>query len=62
MVADAEGEDNDQARICVGFRPIAPELLKKYIRQAKTGLPGMTYVQLSADVQWPEKLQVRLPQ
>ena len=41
---------------------IPPELLKKYVRQAKTGLPGMAYVQLRADVQWPQKLQVRLPQ
>jgi HlyD family secretion protein len=41
---------------------IPPELLKKHVRQAKTGLPGMAYVQLRADVQWPQKLQVRLPQ
>jgi HlyD family secretion protein len=41
---------------------IEPELLKKYIRQAKTGLPGMAYVRLSPDVQWPDRLQIRLPQ
>lgn len=41
---------------------IAPDLLKKYIRQVKTGLPGMAYVQLAPDVQWPPALQVRLPQ
>jgi HlyD family secretion protein len=41
---------------------IPPDLLKKYVRQAKTGLPGMAYVQLRPDVQWPDKLQIRLPQ
>jgi HlyD family secretion protein len=41
---------------------ISPDLLKKYVRHAKTGIPGMAYVQLQADVQWPDKLQIRLPQ
>ena len=41
---------------------IAPDLLKKHIRMVKTGLPGVAYVQLNADAQWPDKLQVRLPQ
>jgi len=41
---------------------IEPELLKKYIRQAKTGLPGMAYIKLRPDVQWPDRLQIRLPQ
>jgi HlyD family secretion protein len=41
---------------------IEPNLLKKHIRQVKTGLPGMAYVQLRPDAQWPEKLQIRLPQ
>lgn len=41
---------------------IAPDLLKKYIRYVKTGVPGVAYVQLSPDAPWPEKLQVRLPQ
>ncbi|MBI1204352.1 MAG: HlyD family efflux transporter periplasmic adaptor subunit [Rhodopseudomonas sp.] len=41
---------------------ITPELLKKYIRQVKSGLPGMAYVRLGPEVAWPEKLQVRLPQ
>lgn len=36
---------------------IPPELLKKYIRQVKTGLPGMAYVKLSEDAQWPARLQ-----
>lgn len=41
---------------------IAPDLLKKHIRQVKTGLPGMAYVRLRPDVQWPPNLQAKLPQ
>jgi HlyD family secretion protein len=41
---------------------IEPELLRKYIHQVKTGLPGVAYVRLSADAVWPAHLQVRLPQ
>jgi HlyD family secretion protein len=41
---------------------IEPELLKKYIRSVKTGLPGMAYVQLDPQAQWPAHLEVRLPQ
>jgi HlyD family secretion protein len=41
---------------------IAPELLKKYIRDVKTGLPGMAYVRLDPRIDWPAELQVRLPQ
>jgi len=41
---------------------IDPELLKKYIRSVKTGLPGMAYVQLDPKVQWPAGLEVKLPQ
>lgn len=41
---------------------ISPDLLKKYIRQVKTGLPGMAYVLMDPQKEWPEYLQVRLPQ
>lgn len=41
---------------------IDPELLKKHIRQVKTGLPGMAYVRLDSKVEWPVALQVKLPQ
>jgi HlyD family secretion protein len=41
---------------------IAPELLRKYIRQVKTGLPGMAYVRLSPDAPWPDNLQGKLVQ
>jgi len=41
---------------------IDPALLKKHIRQVKTGLPGMAYVRLDAKAEWPAALQVKLPQ
>ena len=41
---------------------IAPALLKKYIRQVKTGVPGVAYLRLDADRSWPDNLQIRLPQ
>ena len=41
---------------------IPPDLLKKYIRQVKTGLPGMAYVRVNPNAPWLAKLQVKLPQ
>jgi HlyD family secretion protein len=41
---------------------IDPSLLKKYIRNVKTGLPGMAYVRLDDAAAWPASLEVRLPQ
>jgi HlyD family secretion protein len=41
---------------------IDPELLRKYIRQVKTGLPGMAYVRLKPDAPWPSDLQGMLVQ
>jgi HlyD family secretion protein len=41
---------------------IDPALLKEYIRSVKTGLPGMAYVRLSEDVDWPTRLEVKLPE
>ncbi|WP_437193350.1 HlyD family secretion protein [Planctomicrobium sp. SH527] len=41
---------------------ISPELLQKYIRSVKTGLPGMAYVRLDERQNWPESLQIKLPQ
>jgi HlyD family secretion protein len=40
---------------------IPPELLKKYIRAVKTGVPGVAYVQLDPNTPWPANLQLRLP-
>lgn len=41
---------------------IKPELLQKYIRDVKTGLPGVAYVRIDADAQWPAALQSNLAQ
>jgi HlyD family secretion protein len=41
---------------------IYKELLKKYVRDVKTGLPGVAYVQLDPQAEWPAQLQVRLPE
>lgn len=36
---------------------IDPELLERYIRQVKTGLPGVAYVQLNPEAEWPPQLR-----
>ena len=41
---------------------IDSELLKRYIRSVKTGLPGMAYVRLDPRLDWPPELEVQLPQ
>lgn len=41
---------------------IPPDLLRKYIVQVKTGLPGVAYVRLDPEAPWPAHLQVNLPQ
>jgi len=41
---------------------IPPELLREHLEQVKTGLPGMAYVRLDPQAEWPPELQVRLAQ
>jgi HlyD family secretion protein len=41
---------------------IDPELLKKHRAQVKTGLPGVAYVKIDPQAQWPASLEVKLPQ
>ncbi|WP_207100180.1 HlyD family secretion protein [Paracoccus shandongensis] len=41
---------------------IPPELLRKYIQQVKTGLPGVAHVRLDPDAEWPAALQGTLLQ
>ena len=41
---------------------IDPELLRKYMRMVKTGVPGVAYVRVDPHAQWPSWLQVRLPE
>ncbi|WP_338147247.1 HlyD family secretion protein [Neoroseomonas oryzicola] len=40
---------------------ISPELLREHASQVKTGLPGVAYVRVDPRVEWPARLQVRLP-
>ena len=40
---------------------IPPDLLRKYVKDVKTGLPGMAYVRLDPQAPWPDRLKVRLP-
>ncbi len=41
---------------------IDPALLRQYITQVKTGLPGMAYIRLDPQAEWPPSLQLRLLQ
>ena len=41
---------------------IDPQLLREHKARVKTGLPGMAYVQLDPQAEWPAHLEVRLPQ
>lgn len=41
---------------------IDPVLLLKHLQQVKTGLPGVAWVKLDAQQDWPERLQVKLPE
>lgn len=41
---------------------IPPDLLRAHIMRVKTGLPGMAYVRLDPQTQWPDHLQVKVPQ
>ncbi|PDQ23117.1 glycoside hydrolase family 43 [Mesorhizobium sanjuanii] len=41
---------------------IPPELLRKYIQQVKTGLPGTAYIRLDPNAKWPDSLQGTLVQ
>ncbi len=41
---------------------IDPELLRKHLDQVKTGVPGMAYLKLDTNTEWPEHLRIRVPQ
>jgi HlyD family secretion protein len=56
--------ETEEERLKLMFRikaQIDPDLLRKHITQVKTGLPGMAYVRLDPQVEWPPELQVKLP-
>lgn len=40
---------------------VEPELVAKHAAIMKSGLPGVAYVRLGNDIEWPASLQVRLP-
>lgn len=37
---------------------IDPDLLKAHVDMVKTGIPGVAYVQIDNNVEWPEELQI----
>lgn len=41
---------------------INPELLRKYLQQVKTGVPGMAYLRLDPNAEWPAHLAIKVPQ
>ena len=40
---------------------ISPELLKQHLQQVKTGLPGVAWIRLDGNAQWPSELAVSVP-
>lgn len=57
--------ETEQEREKLMFRlkaSIDPELLRRHLRQVKTGLPGMAYVRIDPEADWPADLQVNLPE
>ncbi len=40
---------------------VPPDLLRQHLEKVRTGLPGEAYVLLGSAVDWPDRLQVRLP-
>ncbi|WP_417674863.1 HlyD family secretion protein [Pseudodonghicola sp.] len=57
--------ETEEERLKLTFRVrarIAPELLRHYVRQVKTGLPGMAYVKLDPETPWPDFLNRNLVQ
>jgi HlyD family secretion protein len=56
--------ETEEERLKLMFRikaRIAPELLQRHITQVKTGLPGMAYIRLDPQVEWPPHLRDVLP-
>ncbi|MBE0439448.1 MAG: HlyD family efflux transporter periplasmic adaptor subunit [Gammaproteobacteria bacterium] len=41
---------------------IDPALLKKHIKQVKTGLPGVATLKLNSEVEWPQKMMLKIPE
>lgn len=41
---------------------IDPELLKQHLKQVKTGLPGIAWLKLDAQAEWPQSLTTKVPE
>ena len=55
--------DEERQKLMFRVKAQIPEaLLKKYIQQVKTGLPGVAYVNLDPAAPWPESLTTNLVQ
>lgn len=39
-----------------------PQLLQRHLTQVKTGVPGVAYLRLDPQVEWPEDLAIKVPQ
>lgn len=55
--------ETEEERLKLTFRvraAVAPDLLQNYIEHVKTGLPGMAYVRLDPEAEWPAFLQQTL--
>jgi len=56
--------ETESERLKLMFRVrarIDPGLLKQHLEQVKTGVPGVAYVKLDRNAEWPAKLAIRLP-
>ena len=57
--------ETEEERLKLMFRvraQIAPDLLRQYLEQVKTGLPGMAYVRINPETPWPDFLETNLVQ
>lgn len=55
--------ETESERLKLMFRVrahIDPELLKRHLEQVKTGLPGVAYVKIDPDAEWPPELEVKV--
>ena len=41
---------------------IDPELLQRHLTQVKTGVPGVAYLRLDPQAEWPAELAIKVPQ
>ena len=52
--------ESEREKLMFRVKARIAELLNKRLEQVKTGLPGMAYVKLDADAEWPAHLQVNV--